>query len=205
MKHHRTIRIGIFVAAMLALSACAGVPFSTLWHFRNFGPKDFLRTDPAAVRAALQLDDGVSLGNTPPALNVTLKFKNEPQQKFEMPLEVLKEGPWVGAGTEGAEKGKHWYLLALSDKGVVRYRDLQAAIAGHLDAAGRFRQHGSLGISMQTNQLQFSGAEIERLRKNHRMFMQARLELSRKNGFYTLYKGEFKVSPDMTKEAPGSG
>ena len=205
MKPHRTIHVFTFAAAMLALSACAGVPLSTAWHFRNFGPKDFLYTNPATVRAAIQLDDGVSLGSTPPVLNVTLKFKNEPQQKFEMPLEVLKEGPWVGAGRGRAEKGRHWYLLALSDKGVVQYRDLQKAMARNQDPAGRFKKHGSLEISMHTSHLQLDDAEIERLRKNDHMFMQARLELSRKNGFYTLYKGEFKVSAGMTKQASGSG
>lgn len=205
MHKRHAVQTFAFVAVMLMLCACAGVPFSTLWHFRNFGPKDFLQTDPAAVRAAFQLDDGVTLGNTSPELNVSLKFKGEPVQKFAMPLVVLKEGPWVGAGTEGAEKGKHWYLMGLSEKGVARYRDLQEVIARNLDASGKFKKHGSSEIAVHTGPMHFSHAEIKRLRKDDRIFMQARLELSRKEGFYTLYKGKFKVSPGMVKKMSGSG
>lgn len=62
MNTRRALQIFAFVSATLVISACAGVPFSTLWHYRNFGPKDFLKTDPSTLRAAIQLDDGVSLG-----------------------------------------------------------------------------------------------------------------------------------------------
>lgn len=187
--------------AILALAACAGTPFSTLWHYRNFGPRDFLETDASALRAALQLQDGVSLGTKSPELDVKLQVANGTPQTFVMPLAVLKEGPWVGAGTGKAESGKHWYLLALSDTGVGAYRRLQQTLNGDLDASGRFKKHGSLTVSVQTNQLRYSHAAKERLHKTGRLFLQVRLELSAKDGFYTLYKGELKTAPHSGNNA----
>ena len=194
MDTRRFFRTLALAAAFSTLAACAGMPLSTMWHFRNFGPKDFLQTDPSTVRAAIQLDDGVSLGSTPPELNVALKFKDEPEQKFRIPLVVLKEGPWVGAGTGKAEAGKHWYLLALSDKGVRAYRQLQQTLNGNLDAAGHFRKHGSFTVGVRTNPLRYSDAAEERLHKTGSLFLQSRLELSAKDGFYTLYKGDIKLT-----------
>lgn len=189
--------------AILVLAACAGVPLSTLWHFRNFGPRDFLETDPSALRAALQLQDGVRLGTRAPELDVKLKFSGEAPKTFEMPLTVLKEGPWVGAGTGKAEAGRHWYLLALSKKGAGAYRGLQQTLNDNLDASGHFSRHGSLALTVQTNQLTFSAAAKQRLRKSGHLFMQTRLELSAKDGFHILYKGELKVDRHAWGNAPG--
>jgi len=205
MNARRLVRTATFASAVLAMSACAGVPFSTLWHYRDFGPKDFLRTDPSALRAAIQLDDGVSLGGKQPRLNVDLQFKGAPAQKFSMPLKVIAQGPWVGAGTGAAVKGRHWYLMALSGKGVAEYRDLQKAIARHVDASGQIDKAGSIRIFVQTAHLRFDDAERKRLRDSGHMFMQARLELSRKDGFYTLYKGTMKVHLKMLRQRPNAG
>lgn len=194
MKFLRLPNALLLSGAILALAACAGTPFSTLWHYRNFGPRDFLETDPSALRAALQLQDGVRLGTKSPELDVKLKVAKGTPQTFVMPLTVLKEGPWVGAGTGKAETGKHWYLLALSDAGVAAYRRLQQTLNGNLDASGHFKKHGSLTVSVQTNQLRFSHAVKERLQRTGHLFLQVRLELSAKDGFYTLYKGELKMA-----------
>lgn len=205
MKTRRLIQIFMFAAPLVAVSACANVPFSTLWHYRNFGPKDFLRTNPSALRAAIQLEDGVALGNEPPHLNADLQFKGETGQKFPMPLKVVAQGPWVGAGTGAAVKGRHWYLMALTAKGAAEYRNLQKAIERHLDASGRLDKAGSFRIFVQTGHLRFDDAAARRLRHRRRMFMQARLELSRKDGFYTLYKGMMKVDLKMLPRRSNEG
>lgn len=205
MDTRRFFRMLALAAGFSTLAACAGVPLSTMWHFRNFGPRDFLATDPSALRAALQLRDGVRLGEKPPELDVRLQFGNETAQMFAMPLTVLKEGSWVGAGTGKAEAGKHWYLLALSDKGVRAYRQLQQTLNGNLDASGHFRKHGSLTVSVQTNPLQYSDAAKERLHETGRLFLQTRLELSAKDGFYTLYKGTMKVHLKMLRQQAHAG
>ncbi len=205
MCTRRVLQILAFISATLVISACAGVPFSTLWHYRNFGPKDFLKTEPSALRVAIQLDDGVSLGRKPPELKAIMQYKGEAEQTFLMPLKVLEQGPWVDAGTGGAEKGKHWYLLALSDEGVKNYRRLQAELAINIDASGHFEKHGQFTIRVSTGKLEYTDAARARLDKTRRQFTQIRLELSSKDGFHTLYKGEVKVSPEMTRKSAGSG
>lgn len=195
MKYLRLWNALLLSGSILVLAACAGTPLSTLWHYRNFGPRDFLQTDPSGLRAALELEDGVRLGTKSPALDVNLKFSREALQTFVMPLTVLKDGPWVSAGTGKAETGRHWYLLALSGKGIEACRRLQQTLNDNLDASGHFSKHGSLTVTVQTNQLTFSDAAKKRLRKSGRLFLQTRLELSAKDGFYTLYKGELKLRP----------
>jgi len=201
MTAQRILRTFLLTALAVMLVACAGAPLSTLWHYRDFGPADFLQTDPSALRAALQLRDGVSLGKNPPELDVKLQFAHEAVQTFTMPLTVLKEGPWVGAGTGKAAAGTHWYLLALSEEGIGAYRRLQQTLNRNLDASGHFGKHGSLTVSVQTNQLQSSDTAKQRLRKTGRLFLQTRLELSAKDGFYTLYKGELKLPPGFFDNA----
>ena len=204
MNTRHALQALAFVSVALLTSACAGVPFSTLWHYRNFGPKDFLQTDPSALRAAIQLDNGVVLGDQP-RLDVDLQFKGESGQKFTMPLKLIAQGPWVGAGTGAAVEGRHWYLMGLSEKGAAEYRDLQKAIAGHVDASGHMDKAGSLRIFVQTGHLRFDDAEVEKLRGSRTMFMQARLVLSKKDGFYTLYKGRMTVPMKMLRAKTDAG
>lgn len=194
MNSQRFYKILVLVAVGITLAGCSGIPFSTLWHFRNFGPKDFLQTNPATLRVAIQLRDGVNLGDKPPELGVNVKFAGESVQKFSMPLVVLKEGPWVGAGTGKANAGKHWYLLALAATGIEAYRNLQQELNRHVDASGQLEKHGNLTISVQTNKLRFSKIAQKRLLKDGHLFLQSRLELSPQGGFYTLYKGEIPLN-----------
>lgn len=55
-------------------------------------------------------------------------------------------------------------------------------------------QHGSLSVRVDAGQLQFSGAERDKVKRTGRMYLQTRLELSPDDGFYTLYKGAFELS-----------
>ena len=190
-------------AIALLLAGCSGVPSATLWHYRNFGPADFLKADPNELRAALQLEDGVDLGTKPPEVGVEVRFENRAPQSFAMPLEVLKQGPWVGAGAGKAEAGRHWYLLALSPAGVQAFRSLQRALARHVGPSGRFDRHGSLEASVATGALQFDAAARQRLRAAKKMYFQARLELSPGDGFYTLYQGYLDVSGTAAAGAKG--
>lgn len=120
-----------------------------------------------------------------------------------MPLRVLKQGPWVDAGAGGAEKGRHWYLLALSADGIRNYKRLQAELAKNLEASGHFKKHGQFTIRVNTGELDYTDAARARLEKSRRQFTQIRLELSSRDGFRTLYKGDIKVSPEMARKSAG--
>lgn len=203
MTKSRRILLLALLAAMVAVAGCSGVPFLTMWHFRNFGPKDLLRTDPALIRAALQLENGVDIKGKTAKLNIRIKFANESPQKYSLPLTLLKEGPSLGAGIGKGEPGKHWYLFALSPAGIRAFRDLQQVLARHLDASGHLEEHGKASLSVQTGDLDFSDAARQRMQKAGKMFLQIRLELSPEDGFYTLYKGglPFSKSKDNDQDS----
>jgi|SRR5690625_1691120 len=190
----KTSLVLLLLATVLTVAGCSGVPFSTLWHFRNFGPRDLLKTDPAMIRAAVQVKDGVNVDTRTAALDVQIAFANEAPRKFSLPLVMLRKGPWVGAGTGKAEHGKHWYLFALSPEGVQSFRGMQQYLGRHLDDKGQFKQHGKVNVSVSSGRFHLNDATTQRVKDSHELFMQVRLELSPRDGFYTLYKGTIPVT-----------
>lgn len=119
-----------------------------------------------------------------------------------MPLAVLKQGAWVGAGAGKAVPGRHWYLLALSPAGIDAYRNLQGALARHVGPSGRFDEHGSLRVNVATGRLDFDAAARRRVQAAGKMYFQTRLELSPKDGFYTLYAGTLRIAPSVLQDRP---
>ncbi|HET7307761.1 MAG TPA: hypothetical protein VFK24_08115 [Gammaproteobacteria bacterium] len=162
---------------------------STLWHFRSFGPDDLLQVKPADVRAAVQLDNGVSLSE-PPALTVKLVFNGEPATTFQAPLGKIRAGISLGPDVGAAKTGKHWYLFALSAAGVQSFRRLQKYLRTHIGPDGNF-PHGTFTFSVNVQGLDLSGAARKRARAQGKLYLQTRLSLNQTDGFYTLFNGRF--------------
>lgn len=199
---HKLASAMLIAAVAASLGGCAGIPLATMWHFRSFGPKDFLQVQPSKVRAAIELADGIELRNPPGHLNVTLKFGSQAPHEFQMPLKLVGEGASLPAGAGDAEPGKHWYLLALSPQGTAQFAALQDLLRQTIDAAGHFKQHGSFEIEVETGTMKFSDAQKARLKRTRRLFIRTRLRLLPNDAFYTLYDGELPYKPDTAK--PGS-
>lgn len=188
MQPKTSLFLLLFVA-IVAVAGCSGIPLSTMWHFRNFGPENLLQTDPTLIRAAVQLENGVHINGKSSKLDVEFKFEGEPSQKYSLPFVVLEASPWVGAGTGKADPGKHWYLFALSPEGVQAFRNMQLTLRKHLDDSGHFDEHVKVNVTVQTGHLDFGEAARKRIHEAGKMFLQIRLELSPRDGFYTLYDG----------------
>lgn len=195
-----TFALGVAVSA---LSACGGIPLSTMWHFRNFGPKNLVQTDPAQVHTALRSWSDLDLNGGAPLLHVTLQFKGEQAQDFEMPMTRI-----TGAAAE-AEKlpdpgtGREWYLFKLSPVGVAAFRKMQHAFKSRMDASGKLEKHANLTIKFDTDQMHPSIAAKKREQKTKEIPIQIRLELSRKEGYYTLYSGKIPLSDKKSANASG--
>lgn len=182
-----------------ALSGCSGVPFATLWHFRNFGPRNLVQTDPAQVRSAVRTWPGLDLTGNAPPLQVTLHFKGAPAQNFEMPMRRLTgkaAGRLPAPGTD-----REWYVFALTGAGVAAFRAMQRALAAQMNASGKFKQPGSLRLRVDLRDLQTSAAAKARLQVARTLPVEVRIGLSRKQGYYALYSGNLPVA----KKAAGHG
>ncbi|MDN5864736.1 MAG: hypothetical protein L0I62_05910 [Gammaproteobacteria bacterium] len=194
-------RFALLLAAMVCMAGCSGIPLSTMWHFRNFGPEDLLHTDPSAIRAAVQLKDGIHIKAGAAKLEIGMKFEGESPQTYHLPLKVLREGPSVGAGVGEAEPGKHWYLFALSPQGGRSFRVMQQELGLHVDASGRLKKHGEVNITVHMGQFDFGDVAMKHVKEAGKIFVQIRLELSPRDGYYTLYEGE--VPYTFSKSAEG--
>ncbi|HET6725105.1 MAG TPA: hypothetical protein VFH85_03785 [Gammaproteobacteria bacterium] len=184
----------VIVAAICLLSGCAGIPISTLWHFRSFGADDLLQVNPADVRAAVQLDNGADLGE-PPDLTVELKLNGEAQRTFRARLEKLRTGAALGPGIGEEEPGKHWYLFALSADGVQSFRRLQQYLRKHIGPDGDFPD-GKLALSINVQGLDLNSE----LRAQGTLFIKTRLRLDRNDGFYTLFDGNYAIESDSAAQ-----
>ena len=192
----------ILAIASTALSGCAGVPLSTMWHFRDFGPQNLVETDPAQVKAALRTWSGVDLNGGPPELHITFQFEGEQSQRYEMPMSLLTDN----AATQQLPdpgKGLEWYVFALSPAGVKSFRDMQQMLKDHMDASGKIRPHGTLNVVISTDKMQMSPTVMGRIQNEKALPLQIRLQLSPAEGYYTMYEGEIPVKPQAAATASG--
>lgn len=116
------------------LGGCAGVPWSTLWRMRDFGPADLVRLDPAHLRAAVQLPVAVDLKNGVTTLAIGLTRKDGGKKKFVLPLRRVAEGRAVDPGLPPAGDSRHWLLFRLTAEGVQSFRHLQDELHAGADA-----------------------------------------------------------------------
>ncbi|MGH8273953.1 MAG: hypothetical protein ACRES9_06830 [Gammaproteobacteria bacterium] len=203
MNTRRLFGIFALVVAVSTLSACSGIPLSTMWHFRNFGPKNLVQTDPAQVHTALRSWKDLDLNGGAPLMHVTLQFKGEQAQDFEMPMTRITGAAAAAEKLPNPGSGREWYIFKLSPAGVSAFRKMQQAIKKNMNASGKLKKRVTLTIKFDTDQMHPSIAAKKREQKTKKIPVQIRLELSRKEGYYTLYSGKIPLKNKKSTSASG--
>lgn len=194
MNSQRFLKIFAIGISVAALSACAGIPLSTMWHFRNFGPQNLVQTDPAQVRSALRTWSDLDLNGGAPQLHMTLQFEGEQARDFEMPMSRITGTAAAAARLPNPGTGREWYIFKLSPAGVAEFQKMQHAFESHMDASGKLEKHADLTIKFNTDRMQPSSTAKQRMQDTKKIPVEIRLELSPKDGYYTLYSGEIPVN-----------
>jgi hypothetical protein len=143
----KDIRLATLAASMavaLTGAGCGHMPVSTMWALRSF---DSLAVDPAFLRAAVRIPDG--LLPRPGGVKVTATWgrKGEPatERKVEIALQeasLSAEGP---ALTKERRAGAHLYVFRVPPDDVPRLRALQAEVARAKSVGAA--NYGSIGVS----------------------------------------------------------
>lgn len=130
-----TLRISNVFLILLALllGACASVPLKTAWKLRKVTPETLLSTEPADVRAAVELDRRFDLDVSRTALNMTLLAREGPDEEVAVPLRSLATGDRVHPELPEAPPGRYWTVLGLTAEGRDRMVEVQAIARDHRD------------------------------------------------------------------------
>ncbi len=171
-----------------------------MWHFRDFGPRNLVETDPAQVKAALRTWSGMDLNGGAPKLKITFQLKGEPSRPYEMPMSLLA-GNAATTQLPDPGKGFEWYVFALSPAGVKSFRNMQHMLKDHMDASGKTKPHGTLAVFISTDKMQMSTAVKGHIQNEEAVPVQLRLELSPAEGYYTMYTGKIPVKPQAAATA----
>ena len=193
MNPTRLYKMLMLAAVGAMLAGCVGVPLSTLWHFRNFSPKNLVQTDSAQVRGALRSWSDLDLNGGAPQMHVTLQFEGGQPQNYEMPMSLVTGKAAVAQRLPNPGLGYQWYIFALSPTGVSTFRKMQHVIEENMDASGKLKRHLTLTLEFNIDQMRPSLAANRRIQKAKKIPVQIRLELSPKEGYYTLYSGKIPM------------
>lgn len=131
------------VAAALAGVGCGHVPVSTMWALRHF---DSLSADPAFLRAAIRVPDGIL--PRPGGVKVTANWGKKGDPASERTVEIVLHETSLAA--EGAtlqserRPGARMFAYRVAPDDVPRVRALQAEVSRA--KAEKKADHGSIGV-----------------------------------------------------------
>lgn len=120
-------RAFVLATVLFLVSACASIPFSTMWKLRSFNGKDLKTLNPADVRVVMKLPEKLQYEPDKTTLDVTLVPKDKQQQvlKEHASLMLVDQGRTVPADVPAAKPGDVWYLMKLNPAGVESFQDFQ--------------------------------------------------------------------------------
>ncbi|MCP3906064.1 MAG: hypothetical protein GY715_20775 [Planctomycetes bacterium] len=163
--------------ALASLTACSGMPLGTMWKMRSFTADDFANIEPAQLRAAIQIDDDITIKPDATQLKVTIvDGDGKPFLEAPIPLRILRNGRSVGKDPSKAPKGRHWYLFDIPPEARTEFAKLQGALAAWDDA------DGSIALEV--------ASAFDSAPDGQRLDLEIRLLLDRKDGFFTLFDGK---------------
>ncbi|MGH8413795.1 MAG: hypothetical protein ACRESX_03600 [Gammaproteobacteria bacterium] len=122
--------VSVLTAAVL-LSACASIPFSTMWKLRSFNGEDLKTLNPVDIRVVVKLPEKLQFEPDKTTLDVALTPKDVRQTVLEehASLILLNQGRSVPADVQMAKQGEIWYLMKLNPDGVKSFLDFQQQLA----------------------------------------------------------------------------
>jgi hypothetical protein len=124
MKPQRAIRWPLIFCIGLLITACAGIPLSTMWRFHSFGPADFAALDPTVIRVAMQTLKSIHPDPAHSHVTVAVQSKGKKTDHYKFSLKLLKRGKRI-ASLASADPGETWSLFALTPAGIKQFRRLQ--------------------------------------------------------------------------------
>lgn len=177
----------IFLLALpLLLTACAGVPLSTMARFARLSPETLLGTDPAQVAIAVNVDASIhDWTAAAPEFQVSVHPAEPgtfaPVDK-SLPMMMIPSQPET-MGLEPAGKGRQWLVYGLTPDsarelgGVQRYfRDIRSRPGPH--------KGGTLSLGIKQDAL---NRNYPQLRQST---MESWLRFSLKEGFFKVWSGK---------------
>ncbi|MHC5114413.1 MAG: hypothetical protein ACYTGP_08310 [Planctomycetota bacterium] len=169
------VRLGLAALALGLLTACAGVPLGTMLKMSSFSVEDFVKISPGQVRAAIQLDDTIRIRPDSTHLKVKVVGADGAQQAHKIPLRILRSGQSIGSDLPKAPGGRHWYRLDIAPENRPVFAELQKSMAQWDD------RDGSLALEV--------ASAFEEQPAEQKLDMEIRLQLDRRDGFFTLFSG----------------
>ncbi len=179
-------RRSLLLALPLLLSACAGVPLSTMVRFARFNPETLLDTDPAQVAIAVNVDASVQNWTAAaPEFQISVHPAEAgaftPVDK-SLPMMILPGRP-ESMGLEPAGKNRQWLVYGLTPDsarelvGVQRYfRDIRSRPGPH--------KGGKLAMGIKQDAL---SRNYPQLRQST---MESWLRFSLQEGFFKVWAGK---------------
>ncbi len=156
-------RMGLTVGA-LALTACAGVPISTVARLSTKGPDYLLDAQPVDLRVALEVDERIKAAATqPPVLVAVLKSGDAdatPVLERNIPLAAdAAAADLLGLPAPGARR--NWLVWRVDPAGARQFAEVQQRLRDMRAA----KQKGSLGLGVKLDGIaeafpQFMSTEI---------------------------------------------
>lgn len=139
----RRLSLGGAMGMALAAAGCGHVPVSTMWALRSF---DSLSADPAALRAAVLIPDG--LLPRPDGVKVTATWGKKGQPATERKVEILLQEIGLSSepGLAGQRRaGARLFAFRVAPDDVPRMRALQQEVMRA--KAEKRADYGSIGVS----------------------------------------------------------
>lgn len=126
----------ILLSAILLPAGCASIPLSTMWHMAGYSVEDIGRLNPAEIRVALLLPEGVSLKPGSEALRLKL-FHEEgdpaPAMQLDATLEQYAEGRVAPLSIPTADAEHHWELFRVRPEDYQRFSKFQSQFMAQRD------------------------------------------------------------------------
>jgi len=191
-----TARILAISAVLTLFSACASIPFSTLWKLRSFNGNDLKTLKPEDIRIVVKLPDRIKLEPDKTTLNVTLTPKDKNQTVIHETggLMLLSQGRSVPADVPAAHQGETWYLMKLNQESISSFKQFQQQLEPDM------KQHyKSLSFRVDVKLSKDSLIEAQRLR------ITIWLRMTKEQGYFELLDNApltFKVGNKSNEHQP---
>jgi len=172
-------RRGFIGLTLGLLTACAGVPLGTMLKMSSFSVEDFVKIQPGQVRAAIQLDDVITIKPDSTHLKVKVVDADGKPLAHTIPLRILRQGAKVGTDLPAARRGRHWYRFDIAPEDRPEFAALQKTMSEWDDT------DGSLALEI--------ASAFGESPESERVNLEIRLMLDRKDGFFTLFSGKIDL------------
>lgn len=169
----------------LVLSACAGVPLSTMAKMATFKGEQLIDVEPAQFYVALNVDARIQPSTTrTPKFQISIKPKDEKgfdPVEMEIPFQLVAVDP-AKMGLDPAQPGKKWLLYGFGSEGIKELKAVQDKFrAIRADKNRPKGGHLALGVSQDWV------GEMYPQYKN--TYLESWLRLNPKDGFFKLWSG----------------